>query len=324
MLSKLNILKEPVNQNWTIERIAREAPPFSWENVFRDSYEELKYISEILEERVKTHGEFYPLKKDIFAAFNHTQLKNVKVVILGQDPYPQTIFINGQAVPRTVGLSFSVRIEDSIPSSLQNIYKEMTQSVKGFARPDHGDLTDWAKQGVLLLNTCLTVEPGKPGSHGDDLWAGFIYRVFNAIAQVNPHCVFMLWGRKAQDMKKLIGQKSVFLEAAHPSGLSANRGFFGCNHFNLANRALMRHGQTPINWNLRTRYQIYNPVYYLATPTLNEDLVEVNPHEVNSIIENRESKPKNIQTDVKDFVRFNKSPDDKVSLIPTIPPIPTQ
>ena len=250
MLS-LNILPKPVDQTWSIKRIATEAPPRTWETLFANARNELDFISDRLDEQERDFGMYYPLKSDIFAAFNYTTLPNVKVVILGQDPYHQTIVVNGVSLPRAVGLSFSVRQEDSIPSSLQNIYTELANTVRGFTKPDHGDLRDWARQGVLLLNTCLTVRPGVAGSHGD-LWLDFIVRVFKAIAAVNPYCVYMLWGREAQKLRSMLGERSIVLEAAHPSGLSARRGFFGSNHFNLANEALIKHGKVGINWRIRT------------------------------------------------------------------------
>lgn len=254
----LNVMKQPIDQTWSIERIASEAPPRTWEEVFEDAKAELHDVSMILDEQERTYGQYYPLKKDIFAAFQYTPLSNVKAVILGQDPYHQTININGAAVPRAVGLSFSVRREDSIPSSLQNIYTELANTVRGFTKPDHGDLREWASKGVLLLNSCLTVRPGQPGSHGN-IWLGFINKVFKAIAAVNPYCVYTLWGREAQKLKPMLCERSIILEAAHPSGLSARRGFFGCNHFNLANDALIRQGKVGINWRISTLSELTAP-----------------------------------------------------------------
>lgn len=254
---KLNIIKDLVDQSWSIERIASERPPRTWESVFEDAKHEIHDVSEILDDQENIHGMYYPLKSDIFNAFIYTQLSTVKVVIVGQDPYPQAISVNGVSVPRAVGLSFSVRQEDNIPSSLQNIYKELSNTVRGFNKPDHGDLREWARQGVLLLNTCLSVRPGVPGSHGD-IWLGFINKVFKAIASINPNCIFMLWGKEAQKIKPMLGERSIILEAAHPSGLSASRGFFGCNHFNLANDALKKYGKETINWRISTLAELRN------------------------------------------------------------------
>lgn len=259
----LNVMRKPIDQTWSIEKIATEAPPVTWENVFQDAKHELSDVSQILNEQERMYGTYYPLKKDIFAAFQYTPLNNVKVVIVGQDPYHQTISIHGQSVPRAVGLSFSVRREDSTPSSLQNIYTELANTVRGFTKPDHGDLREWARQGVLLLNMCLTVRPSQAGSHGD-IWLGFNNKVFKAIAAVNPYCIFMLWGKEAQKVKPMLGERSTILEAAHPSGLSARKGFFGCNHFNLANDALIRQGKVGINWRISSLAELTGPVVNLV------------------------------------------------------------
>lgn len=247
---KFKMCTESIDQNWSIERIATERPPRTWEKVFKESEYELKDISKTLDKQEELYGIYYPLKKNIFAAFDYTPLSLVKVVIVGQDPYPQS-YINeeGFEVPRAQGLSFSVSKDDTIPSSLKNIYKELYDSYRGFMTPDHGDLTSWAKQGVLLLNSCLTLRPGLPKSH-DELWLGFIKRICKAIAIKNPNCIYLLWGKEAQNIKTMIGEKSVVLEAAHPSGLSANRGFFKCNHFNKANDILIKQGKEPIDWHI--------------------------------------------------------------------------
>ena len=270
--------RSSITQDWSLDRIVHETKPPTWEKVWADSYYEFRDVSEILDNQERTYGPYYPLKKDIFNAFWLTPLSNVKVVILGQDPYHQTISINGVTLPRATGLSFSVRREDSIPSSLKNIYTELANTVRGFVRPDHGDLTEWTQQGVLLLNTCLTVRPGQAGSH-KDIWLGFINKVFKAIAVANPYCIFMLWGRDAQKVKPMLGERSIILEAAHPSGLSANRGFFGCNHFNEANKHLLRIGKTAINWKISTLAELANPTQSLpvaAAPTTERKLVPIN------------------------------------------------
>ena len=247
------ITGQAVDQSWSIERIGREAQPPSWESVFENATAELKDVSDILDEQERLRGQYYPLKKDIFNAFHLTPLSSVKVVILGMDPYHQTIpSPQGGTVPRAIGTSFSVRPYDSIPSSLQNIYTELENSVKGFIKPDHGDLTEWCRQGVLMVNACLTVYPGEAGSHGE-IWLGFMSKVFSAIARANPNCIYLLWGRNAQGVKPMLGERSVVLEAAHPSGFSARRGFFGCNHFNEVNRILLQQGKVGINWRITPR-----------------------------------------------------------------------
>lgn len=245
----LSVRREAVDQTWSVERIAREYAPPSWKKVFEEAHNELKDVSDILEADERTHGPYYPLKEDLFAAFHKTALQDVKVVIMGMDPYHQGIVLNGVNVPRAVGVSFGTRQGDSIPSSLQNIYKELAQSVHGFQIPDHGDLSEWMSQGVLMLNSCLTVRQGQAGSHGD-IWHGFIKRVCAAIALVNPRCIYLLWGQQAQKLRPMLGERSVILEAAHPSGLSAKRGFFGCNHFNLVNSTLIAQKHVGINWRI--------------------------------------------------------------------------
>lgn len=260
---KLNILNKTIDQTWSIKRISKEAPPKTWETILMEAEPELNDISNILDDQEKLYGQFFPLKKDTFSAFEHTPLNNVKLVIIGQDPYHQMININGVSLPRAVGLSFSVRREDSIPSSLNNIYAELVNTVRGFTKPNHGDLREWCAQGVLLLNTCLTVKPNQPGSHGD-IWLDLMYKVFRAIEIINPTCIFLLWGKEAQKLEPMLGDKSIVLKAAHPSGFSANRGFFGCNHFNIANDHLKRQGKIGINWKISSLEELRGdprPVY---------------------------------------------------------------
>ncbi len=241
------IIVPEINQSWTIERIARECPPLGWEEVFQDAVPELRDISEILETDERNHGSFYPLKKDIFRAFIETSLNSVNVLICGMDPYPQLCTATGN--PRAQGLSFSVSRDDSIPSSLQNIFKELVNTVPGFVMPWHGDLTEWARQGVLLLNAGLTVRPQAPGSHGD-IWLGFVSKVLATLAEKRPNTIYVLWGAQAQKMTRHLADNAIVLTAAHPSGLSAHKGFFGCNHFNKINKILIDQGKAPIQWQL--------------------------------------------------------------------------
>ena len=237
---------ELITNDWTVEEIARKCPPPFWEGVFKEAEEELKDISDLLETDKKINGRFYPDCKNLFKAFELTPLEKVRVVILAQDPYAN---VNPDGTPQAQGLSFSVKRGVPIPSSLQNIYKELKSSVTGFVIPNHGDLSNWTRQGVLLLNACLTVRPSSAGSH-KELWLSFIKKVVNAILDKNPGCIFVMWGRNAQKVQKMLGQRATILESSHPSGLSANRGFFGCNHFNQINELLLKKGQSPINWNL--------------------------------------------------------------------------
>jgi uracil-DNA glycosylase len=184
----------------------------------------------------------YPPGSLIFNAFNTTPLAHVKVVILGQDPYHGP----GQAH----GLCFSVASGVPAPPSLVNIFKEL-QSDVGVPIPDHGCLTKWAEQGVLLLNASLTVRASEPMSHSQIGWAEFTNNVIKKISEQKEHVVFMLWGKFAQEKQVLIDEtKHLVLKAAHPSPLSAYAGFFGCRHFSKANEYLVKNGIDPINWAL--------------------------------------------------------------------------
>lgn len=237
-------------EEYTILDLATKRIPSTWENLFSESYYELETISRyVLREEEKGGYKSYPLRADIFKAFELCPLDNIKVVILGQDPYHSTIKIDDQQLPTAMGLSFSARPEDKIPPSLKNIFLELKNTIPDFIPPNNGDLTYWAKQGILLLNTVLTVKPGFAESHKIGVWEPFIKRVFTEIARVNPQCVFMLWGNKAQKLAPLIGSKSYILTSGHPSPLSVKY-FLGKNHFNLCNRYLIKTGKTPIDWQI--------------------------------------------------------------------------
>ena len=195
-------------------------------------------------EQKKAEGiEVFPSETDIFAAFDLTPLENVKVVILGQDPYHGP----GQAH----GLCFSVNEGITVPPSLRNIYKELSVDIDGFVIPTHGNLTAWAKQGVLLLNTVLTVESGVAHSHKKLGWEKFTDVVINTLNLQSSPIVFILWGAHAQKKGKYIDpNKHKILSGPHPSPLSAHRGFFGCRHFSQANQYLVELGKSPINWKI--------------------------------------------------------------------------
>lgn len=183
----------------------------------------------------------YPPQSDVFNALSTTPLCNVKVVILGQDPYHGP----GQAH----GLCFSVLPDVKTPPSLVNIYKELASDIDGFAIPEHGTLTKWAEQGVLLLNTVLTVEQGKAHSHAKWGWELFTDAVINTVNQNCSNVVFLLWGAHAQKKgASLDTSKHLVLRAPHPSPLSAHRGFFGCKHFSETNKYLAKNGKATIDW----------------------------------------------------------------------------
>ena len=182
----------------------------------------------------------YPPMNDIFNALRYTSYEDTKVVILGQDPYHG----DGQAH----GLCFSVKRGVAPPPSLKNIFKELSEEL-GIKEPPCGELTGWAKQGVLLLNTTLTVREGQPQSHKGMGWEILTDRIITLLNEKESGVVFMLWGKNARDKKTLITNPlHLVLECAHPSPLSAYAGFFGCNHFAKANDFLKENGKAPINW----------------------------------------------------------------------------
>jgi len=182
----------------------------------------------------------YPPKQQVFNAFNLCLPSNLKVVIIGQDPYHQA----GQAN----GLSFSISDGIRVPPSLKNIFKELELDIPGFRSPASGNLEPWSKQGVLLLNTLLTVEDSKPGSHRDSGWLQFTDAVITTLSEQKVHLVFMLWGNYAISKETLIdASKHLILKAAHPSPL-ARGAFFGNKHFSKANAYLLTTGQTEVNW----------------------------------------------------------------------------
>jgi len=187
-------------------------------------------------------SQIFPASEDIFNAFSFTPLEQVKVVILGQDPYHG----EGQAH----GLCFSVKPSVEAPPSLVNIYKELQQDM-GCYIPNNGYLEKWARQGVLLLNTVLTVRAHQANSHRGIGWEEFTDAAIRALNEQDRPIVFLLWGRPAQMKKNLLNNpKHLILEAPHPSPLSAYRGFFGCRHFSRANEFLMEHGQSAIDWQI--------------------------------------------------------------------------
>jgi len=182
----------------------------------------------------------YPPARQIFAALDATPFDQVRVVILGQDPYHGP----GQAH----GLSFSVPPGVDIPPSLNNIFAEQTRDL-GLPRPNHGSLDAWAKQGVLLLNAVLTVEHGQAGAHQGKGWEQFTDTIVDVLNRERENLVFLLWGNYAQAKGKMVdARRHLVLKAPHPSPLSAHRGFIGCGHFSRTNDWLVDHGSTPIDW----------------------------------------------------------------------------
>ncbi|RXK86402.1 uracil-DNA glycosylase [Filimonas effusa] len=216
----------------------------SWKSALKQEFTK-PYFQEIVAflKTEKMQGKtIYPPGPLIFNAFNHTTFTNVKVVLLGQDPYHGP----GQAM----GLSFSVAAGVPPPPSLVNIYKELHKDI-GMAIPKTGDLTPWANQGVLLLNAALTVRANEPASHSKAGWMQFTDAVIRRISEEKKGVVFLLWGRFAQEKQVLIdATKHHVLKAAHPSPFSADKGFFGCRHFSKTNELLAKEGLDPIDWSL--------------------------------------------------------------------------
>ena len=206
------------------------------EEMQKDYYQELQAFVEKRRAEVRV----FPEEKNVFNALELTPFESVKVVILGQDPYHGF----GQAH----GLSFSVQKGTPLPPSLKNIYKELQEDIGG-EFPTEGDLSHWAKQGVLLLNTVLTVEEGNANSHKGKGWERLTNRLIESLNELNHPVIFILWGKPAQDKEKLIiNPNHVILKAPHPSPLSAYRGFFGSKPFSRVNDILIQQGQTPIRW----------------------------------------------------------------------------
>jgi len=216
----------------------------SWRDVLHGEREQPYFQSllEFIEHERRAGKTVYPPNSDVFNALTFTAFYDVKVVIIGQDPY--------HGPNQAHGLCFSVKPPTPPPPSLMNIFLELEQEF-GFKRPAHGSLESWARQGVLLLNAVLTVEEGKAGSHANRGWEKFTDRVIRELNDRREHIVFMLWGAYAQKKGAFIDrQKHMVLEAPHPSPLSAYRGFLGCGHFAKANQYLQEHGIAAINWRI--------------------------------------------------------------------------
>ncbi|MFL5739807.1 MAG: uracil-DNA glycosylase [Flavisolibacter sp.] len=216
----------------------------SWKKVLEDEFSKpyFKQIAEHLKTEKAQGKTIYPPGSLIFNAFMQTPFDEVKAVILGQDPYHGP----GQAM----GLSFSVPKGVPEPPSLVNIFKELHDDT-GVPIPKNGDLTKWAREGVMLLNASLTVRAGEPMSHSKIGWHIFTNTVISKISELKEHVVFLLWGKFAQEKTELIDtKKHQVLKAAHPSPLAASHGFFGCRHFSKTNTYLMKKGIQPIDWAL--------------------------------------------------------------------------
>lgn len=214
-----------------------------WDELLGGLFSDERYLK--IREFLKyeyTHYIVYPDMYDLFNCFRYTPLADLKVVLLGQDPYHEP--------NQAHGLCFSVKDGVKLPPSLQNIYKEIKDDL-GITEPNSGDLTKWAKDGVLLLNTTLTVREHNANSHSKCGWAWFTDSVIKLISDNTENTVFILWGGNARSKVPLIdGKKHLILQCAHPSPLSAFNGFFGCKHFSKTNEYLVSKGKKPVNWDL--------------------------------------------------------------------------
>ncbi len=212
----------------------------SWYELLKDEFDKdyFKSLQEFLNREYSKY-EIYPQMDRIFNAINHLSLENIKVVIIGQDPYHEP--------NQAQGLAFSVPSDVTLPPSLVNIMSEI-ESDLGIKCLKDGNLARWVKQGVLLLNTVLTVRRGQANSHKDKGWEILTRKIIEIVGKREKPAVFMLWGSYAQSYANLIGKQHLVLKAPHPSPLSAYRGFFGCKHFSKCNEFLLSHGEEPINW----------------------------------------------------------------------------
>ncbi|PMH29159.1 uracil-DNA glycosylase [Vibrio lentus] len=219
--------------------------PKTWESIINDEREK-EYFQSVLafvEQQRNSGKTVYPPQEQVFSAFDMTPFESVRVVILGQDPY--------HGANQAHGLAFSVLPGVKIPPSLRNMYKELAQDIEGFEIPSHGHLDTWASQGVLMLNTVLTVEEAKAHSHAKCGWETFTDTIIAELNQRSEPIIFLLWGAHAQKKGQAIdADKHHVLVAPHPSPLSARRGFFGCQHFSMTNELLSSINQQPIDWTL--------------------------------------------------------------------------
>lgn len=217
----------------------------NWLTVLAQEFEKdyMQNLNAFLVFEKQNGNQVFPKETEIFNALNTTPFNQVKVVILGQDPY--------HGVDQAHGLSFSVQKGMKVPPSLKNIYKELENDIKGFKAPNHGNLTHWAEQGVLLLNATLTVSASEAGSHQKQGWEIFTDEIIKALSEKREHLIFLLWGKYAQQKISLINTaKHHVLTAAHPSPFSAYNGFFGSKHFSKTNDLLVQNGLKPIDWKI--------------------------------------------------------------------------
>jgi uracil-DNA glycosylase len=227
--------EKEIPEDISIYEVAINYAPPTWKEHFESKKKEIKVVSDLLAKRALSGEVHTPCNSNIFRAFHLTKPNNIKVVIVGQDPYPGAGIADG--------LSFS---SQNIPASLKNIFKEINNSYPNTPPPTDGRLDRWAKQGVFLINTCLTCPVGNAGGHSKfNIWIPFIAATLKLVGKLNPDCYYLLWGKTAQECKQYIsGKADKILMSSHPSPLSATRGFLGCGHFEMVNKGLT----VPIKW----------------------------------------------------------------------------
>lgn len=217
--------------------------PTCWQQALADEINQpyFNQLNSFLQTELAAGKQIYPAAEHWLRALQLTPLHQVKLVLVGQDPY--------HGARQAEGLSFSVAKGIAIPPSLRNIYKELASDLN-LNMPVSGSLVNWAKEGVLLLNRVLTVEEAKPNSHQHQGWEAFTSKILQVVNQQPQPLVFLLWGKSAQNLAPQLSARHLILTAPHPSPLAAFRGFFGCRHFSKANAWLAEQGQLPINWQL--------------------------------------------------------------------------
>jgi uracil-DNA glycosylase len=261
--------------------------PKGWEELFRIADPEIKQISDLLNKEKSKGFRITPEMENIFRVFHMCKPENIRVIILGQDPYAQ-VLPSGKL--KALGFSFSVSKEDAIPSSLHNIYKEVKNNYPSCIIPKHGDISDWVSQGVFLLNSCLTCRVNEPGSHTKyKIWLPFIDRFLKYLSSVNKDVIFALWGKDAQQFETMIekGFKNI-LKAVHPSGLSASRGFFGCGHFKQINDIIISVNKKnntkylPIKWLEKEKTLSETYIQHFSKETNIEEMEHLKSHYLKS------------------------------------------
>jgi len=217
-----------------------------WEPIIQDALPELTHISKLLDVQKKL-GTYYPSSCSLFNSLHLCPYQDVKVVMIGYQPHFGTIKLD-KMVCKDTGLAFSVHEKDDIPKATKVIFTELKNSIKDFVSPSHGNLESWARQGVLLINNSLTVTMQK-NIDVSELWYGFLNKVFKWIKKINPNTIYVLWGRKVQQISKIIPDGAVILDTlSAPDGYKAETACIGCHHFNLINDHLKKHKLQEINW----------------------------------------------------------------------------